>query len=55
VTLEVYRKIAQFLKLAKAFAKPNMTVSPINPLLKPEDTYNRPCSETAYLGQNVII
>ncbi len=26
----------------------------IKPLLKPENTYNKPCFKTAYLGQNVI-
>jgi len=26
----------------------------IKPLLKPSNTCNKPCSETAYLGENVI-
>jgi hypothetical protein len=26
----------------------------IEPLLKPKTTYNKPCFETAYLGENVI-
>jgi hypothetical protein len=26
----------------------------ITPLLKPRITYNKPCFETAYLGENVI-
>ncbi len=26
----------------------------INPLLKPQNTYNKPCFETAYLCENVI-
>jgi hypothetical protein len=26
----------------------------IKPLLKPENTYNKPCFETVYLGQNEI-
>jgi hypothetical protein len=45
-------KIAQFLKVAKEFAEPKYD---INPLLKPEDPYNRPCFETKYLGKNVKI
>jgi len=27
----------------------------IKPLLKPQNTYNKPCIETAYLSKNVII
>jgi hypothetical protein len=50
------RKFTQFLKVAKAFAEPkNVIISPINPLLKLEDTNNRPCFETAYLVKNVKI
>jgi hypothetical protein len=30
-------------------------ISPINPLLKPEDIYNRQCFETSYLGKNVKV
>jgi hypothetical protein len=26
----------------------------IKPLLKPKNTYNKPCFETGYLGKNVI-
>jgi hypothetical protein len=26
----------------------------IKPLLKPSNTYNKPCSKTAYLGGNVV-
>jgi hypothetical protein len=42
--------------VAKSFAEPkNDIISPINPLLKPEDTYNRPSLETAHLVKNVKI
>jgi len=40
------------LKVAKTFAEPK---NAINPLLKPEDTNNRKCFETSYLGKNVKI
>jgi hypothetical protein len=44
-------KIAQLLKEAKTLAEPKN--HNINPLLKPEDTYNRQCFETSYLRKNL--
>jgi hypothetical protein len=44
-------KIAQLLKEAKTLAEPKN--HSINPLLKPEDTYNRPYIETTYFGKNL--
>jgi hypothetical protein len=66
VTKKMCKKLPIFQKVAQTVSKPkNAKISTtklnlkdqniyIKPLLKPWNTYNKPCSETAYLGENVI-
>ena len=66
VTRRFEKNCPIFQKVAKTVSKPknakisttklNLKAQNINnkPLLKPKNTYNKLCFETAYLGENVI-
>ncbi len=52
----IAQKVAKSKKAKISTTKLNLKIQNIyiKPLLKPENTHNKPCFESAYLGKNVI-